>query len=179
MAQLDTAILAALQALVGEDRVLTDSQSLEQYGRDWTRFHQPAPSAVVLPGSTEEVQAIVRLAAEHKLALVPSGGRTGLSAGAVATQPLGQRVDDDVRPVLDRPLQVRRRKRAVDHQGQIVGMSDIGDSLEIENVDARVAEGLAIDRPGVGLNGSGEVLRLVGVNEGRLDTHLAKRDVEQ
>ncbi len=84
MAQLETAILIALQAIVGKERVLTDEDSLQHYGRDWTRFHEPSPCAVVLPGSAEEVQSIVRLAAEHQLALVPSGGRTGLSAGGVA-----------------------------------------------------------------------------------------------
>ncbi|AQA20110.1 FAD-binding oxidoreductase [Halioglobus japonicus] len=84
MAQLDPAILEALAAIVGETRVLTDESSCEQYGLDWTRFYTPAPSAVLLPGSIEEVQAIVRLAADQNLAIVPSGGRTGLSAGAVA-----------------------------------------------------------------------------------------------
>ncbi len=80
----DSNILARLQDIVGPDRVLTDADSLEHYGRDWTRFHTPAPRAVVLPGSIEEVQEIVRLAASERLAIVPSGGRTGLSAGAVA-----------------------------------------------------------------------------------------------
>ncbi len=84
MVLLETATLNALQAIVGEDRVLTDDDSLRHYGRDWTRFYQPAPSAIVLPGSVDDVQAIVRLAADQKLALVPSGGRTGLSAGSVA-----------------------------------------------------------------------------------------------
>ncbi len=44
----------------------------------------PAPSAIVFPKTVEQVQAIVRWANAHKVALVPSGGRTGLSAGAVA-----------------------------------------------------------------------------------------------
>jgi FAD/FMN-containing dehydrogenase len=79
-------VLQALQACVGESRVLTDADSLERYGRDWTRVHTPAPSAVVLPGSAEEVQALVKVALTRQLALVPSGGRTGLSAGAVACQ---------------------------------------------------------------------------------------------
>lgn len=77
-------ILSALQACVGADRVLTDAAAFIQYGRDWTRVHTPAPSAVVLPESIPEVQALVQLALERQLALVPSGGRTGLSAGAVA-----------------------------------------------------------------------------------------------
>jgi len=77
-------ILSALQTCVGADRVLTDAEAFVQYGRDWTRVHTPAPSAVVLPGSIAEVQALVQLARERQLALVPSGGRTGLSGGAVA-----------------------------------------------------------------------------------------------
>lgn len=43
-----------------------------------------APTAVVLPGCTDEVAAIVRLANQRQFALVPSGGRTGLSGGACA-----------------------------------------------------------------------------------------------
>ncbi|TGD72968.1 FAD-binding oxidoreductase [Mangrovimicrobium sediminis] len=78
--------LAQLEAIVGAGRVFTDADSLEHYGRDWTRFYPPAPCAVVLPGSIEEVQAIVHLAAAENLAIVPSGGRTGLSAGGVATR---------------------------------------------------------------------------------------------
>ena len=61
-----------------------DADSALQFGRDWTRVYDPSPSAVVLPGSIAEVQDVVRLAAREHLAIVPSGGRTGLSAGAVA-----------------------------------------------------------------------------------------------
>lgn len=86
MSTISPEVLQALQACVGESRVLTDADSLERYGRDWTRVHTPAPSAVVLPGSAEEVQALVKVALARQLALVPSGGRTGLSAGAVACQ---------------------------------------------------------------------------------------------
>ena len=84
MADLDPAILARLRQIVGADRVLADADAGQQYGRDWTRVYQPAPSAVLLPGTVAEVQDIVRLAAAENLAIVPSGGRTGLSAGAVA-----------------------------------------------------------------------------------------------
>ena len=84
MAAIDEAVLIALENIVGPDRVLTDPDALERYGRDWTRVHTPNPAAVVLPDSVDQVQDIVRLAAEQGLAIVPSGGRTGLSAGAVA-----------------------------------------------------------------------------------------------
>ncbi|WAJ37185.1 FAD-binding oxidoreductase [Pseudomonas sp. GOM7] len=73
-----------LKTLVEPGKVLTDADSLETYGKDWTKQYAPAPSAIVFPKSTEQVQAIVRWANQHKIALVPSGGRTGLSAAAVA-----------------------------------------------------------------------------------------------
>lgn len=73
-----------LKTLVEPGKVLTDADSLEAYGKDWTKHFAPAPSAIVFPKTTEQVQAIVRWANAHKVALVPSGGRTGLSAAAVA-----------------------------------------------------------------------------------------------
>jgi len=63
---------------------LTDPESLAHYGRDWTRFWPARPEAVVFPRSTNEVVDIVHLARRDGLELVPSGGRTGLSGGAVA-----------------------------------------------------------------------------------------------
>ncbi len=84
IAPLPEFVLNALQQIVGEDKVRTDAESLETFGRDWTKVHKPQPAAIVFPKTLQQVQAIVLLANEHSLALVPSGGRTGLSAGAVA-----------------------------------------------------------------------------------------------
>lgn len=78
------ALIEALKTLVEPGKVLTDADSLNAYGKDWTKHFAPSPSAIVFPKTTEQVQAIVRWANEHKVALVPSGGRTGLSAAAVA-----------------------------------------------------------------------------------------------
>ncbi|WP_100638560.1 FAD-binding oxidoreductase [Marinobacter salexigens] len=81
-------IIASLKELLatGEapGKILTDPADLENYGKDWTRIYAPDPIAVALPKTTEQVQALVRFANENRVALVPSGGRTGLSAGAVA-----------------------------------------------------------------------------------------------
>jgi FAD/FMN-containing dehydrogenase len=84
MQALPETLINELRDLLGAERVLLDSADLQAYGRDWTRFRQPAPSAVVLPGSTDEVQAVMRLACRERIAVVPSGGRTGLSGGAMA-----------------------------------------------------------------------------------------------
>ena len=63
---------------------LTDAESLAHYGRDWTRFWAPAPERIVFPRATSEVVDLVRWARSEGRTLVPSGGRTGLSGGAVA-----------------------------------------------------------------------------------------------
>jgi FAD/FMN-containing dehydrogenase len=73
-----------LVELLAPERVLTGAADLEHYGRDWTRWWTPAPLAVALPETVGEVQALVRFAIEHNVPIVPSGGRTGLSGGAVA-----------------------------------------------------------------------------------------------
>ncbi|MGY6519187.1 MAG: FAD-binding oxidoreductase [Lysobacteraceae bacterium] len=77
-------IVGELGGIVGPGRVLDAPSDLEHYGRDWTRQLAPDPSAVVLPATVDELQSIVRWARRSGVALVPSGGRTGLSGGAVA-----------------------------------------------------------------------------------------------
>ena len=81
---IDPALIEELKQIVDDGKVLTDVGSLEAYGKDWTKHFAPAPSAIVFPRSIEQVQAIVRWANQQRVALVPSGGRTGLSAAAVA-----------------------------------------------------------------------------------------------
>jgi len=73
-----------LDELFSARQLKRDPDTLAQWGCDWTRSFNVAPSAVVFPDSVEEVVALVRLANESGFALVPSGGRTGLSGGAVA-----------------------------------------------------------------------------------------------
>ncbi|UJJ32683.1 FAD-binding oxidoreductase [Halopseudomonas maritima] len=78
------AVIETLKTLVDADKVRVDAESLDNWGKDWTKHFAPAPLAIVFPKTVEQVQALVRFANEQKLALVPSGGRTGLSAAAVA-----------------------------------------------------------------------------------------------
>ena len=77
-------ILDQLVNIVGADHIKTDHESLQTFGQDCTRVYSPDPLAIVFPISAEHVQAIVKLAIHEKRALVPSGGRTGLSGGAMA-----------------------------------------------------------------------------------------------
>ncbi|MEN1727893.1 MAG: FAD-binding oxidoreductase [Pseudomonadota bacterium] len=65
-------------------QTLHDPDSLEHYGRDWTRFWPAAPSQIAFPESVDDVVDLVQQARRNGTGLVPSGGRTGLSGGAVA-----------------------------------------------------------------------------------------------
>lgn len=65
-------------------QIVTDPKELAVYGKDWTTYFDIHCQAVVFPKSHEDVVEIVRWANETKTALVPSGGRTGLSGGACA-----------------------------------------------------------------------------------------------
>jgi FAD/FMN-containing dehydrogenase len=68
------------------EQVKMDSESLSYYAKDWTTYFDIKASAILFPESIEEVQKIVLWARKNKQALVPSGGRTGLSGAAVATK---------------------------------------------------------------------------------------------
>jgi FAD/FMN-containing dehydrogenase len=63
--------------------VIVDEDLLASYTTDWTGRFQGATAAVVQPGSTEEVAAVVLACRELGVALVPQGGNTGLVGGGV------------------------------------------------------------------------------------------------
>ncbi len=80
---LDT-FLEQASAVVGASRVLTDPRDTDGYQRDWRDRYHGAACAVLLPGSTVEVAALVRACSQHGIAIVPQGGNTGLTGGAIA-----------------------------------------------------------------------------------------------
>lgn len=73
------------RTIVGENYVLTEVSDLETYGRDWTKVFKPDPMVVVLPATTEQVSKVLTYCSNNNLAVVPSGGRTGLAGGSVAS----------------------------------------------------------------------------------------------
>ena len=79
------ALLDALRAIVGSPQVLTatDDNGLDAYHLDWRRRWRGRSLAVVRPGSTAEVAAILRTCHAAGVAVVPQGGNTGLVGGGV------------------------------------------------------------------------------------------------
>ena len=75
-------LLQALQLIVGPGQVLTGGD-LIAYEQDWRQRARGRALAVVRPGSTAEVAAVVRACAAHGASIVPQGGNTGLAVGSV------------------------------------------------------------------------------------------------
>jgi glycolate oxidase len=84
---LTPALLGQLEAIVGENHVLTalrvEADVYADYGRDHTEDLHFAPDVVVRPANAEEVSQIVRLCYEHCIPVTPRGAGTGLSGGAL------------------------------------------------------------------------------------------------
>ena len=82
MAESAAPLLATLKAIVGEANVLTSDADVASYVTDWRDRYHGRARAVVRPGTTAEVAAIVRCCAEHAVPMVPQGGNTSLCGGA-------------------------------------------------------------------------------------------------
>ena len=81
MPPLPPELLEKFRAIVGEKYAVTDAADIQPYTTEERNlFHGRSP-LVLRPGSTTEVAAICKLASEHRIALVPQGGNTGLVGG--------------------------------------------------------------------------------------------------
>jgi glycolate oxidase len=79
---MDAALLDDLRAAAGAAHVRTDRDARDAYGVDALKKGAPA-DVVVLPGSTDEVAAVMRACARHRVPVVPRGAGTGYTGGAV------------------------------------------------------------------------------------------------
>jgi FAD/FMN-containing dehydrogenase len=77
------ALVGALRVIVGDSHVLTDADMRATYETDWLRQWHGTTPAVVRPGTTAEVSAVVQACAAAGVAVVPQGGNTGLVGGSV------------------------------------------------------------------------------------------------
>ena len=76
-----TPLLSALRQIVGDNNVLTEGD-LTGYEQDWRKRERGRSLAVVRPGSTAEVAAVVKACVAAGVSLVPQGGNTGLVTGS-------------------------------------------------------------------------------------------------
>ncbi|HET6313508.1 MAG TPA: FAD-linked oxidase C-terminal domain-containing protein [Chloroflexia bacterium] len=109
------ALIRELISIIGPEGVISEPEQLVTYESDGLRNHRVLPMLVVLPVSTEQVQAVMRLCHAEGIPVVPRGSGTGLSAGAL--------------PVSD---------------GIVLGLSRMREILEVDldNARARVQPGV-------------------------------------
>ncbi len=78
------ALVPDLRRIVGAAHVRTAIAERHTYARDGLPTHRRTPAVVALPGTRDELIAVVRLLARHAVPFVPRGAGTGLSGGALA-----------------------------------------------------------------------------------------------
>ncbi len=85
MSQL-TQLVPLFQKIAGEAYVLVDEDSRNHYAQDHTENLHFPPDIIIKPRTAEEISAIMKLCAEHRITVTPRGAGTGLSGGALAHQ---------------------------------------------------------------------------------------------
>lgn len=78
-------VLDGLRAILGSKYILTDREQTASFVRDWSGDYISAPLCIALPGSVDEISALLRFCTENELHVVPQGGNTGLVAGCHVT----------------------------------------------------------------------------------------------
>jgi FAD/FMN-containing dehydrogenase len=120
-----TDLAQAIAAIVGSANVLTDPSDLRRYrGVAWNiprprialKFPPAPPALVVRPRQTEDIAAILRLAQEHNVPVVPFGAGTGVMGGAM---PVAGSVVLDL-SALNRILEIRVEDRLARVQAGVI-----------------------------------------------------------
>lgn len=75
--------IAVLKEIVGNDFIFTDEERLLEYSHDETEDLSFSPEVVVKPRTAQEIADILSYCNKQKIAITPSGGRTGLSGGSL------------------------------------------------------------------------------------------------
>lgn len=77
------AIVAAMRAIVGDERLITSDTAMRPYESDALTAYRQLPLLVVLPDTVQEVSKILTYAQDHGVKVVPRGAGTSLSGGAL------------------------------------------------------------------------------------------------
>ncbi|MFN0262690.1 FAD-binding oxidoreductase [Tepidamorphus sp. 3E244] len=81
-----SALLSRIASIVGAANVLTDQADMAAHMTEPRDKYHGKSLGVVLPGDTQEVSQVVRMAAEAGIAIVPQGGNTGLVGGQIPSE---------------------------------------------------------------------------------------------
>jgi glycolate oxidase len=80
----NTEAFQKLTAIVGENYIFTDAETLLHFGHDETEDLSFPPQVVIKPANAQEISEILKIANQFKIPTTPIGARTGLSGGALS-----------------------------------------------------------------------------------------------
>ncbi len=101
-------IIKALETAIGKDGVIRRKEELLTYECDGLTAYRQRPAIVVLPRSTEEVAAAVKICHDHQIPWVARGAGTGLSGGALPVEDCVLIVTARMKQILDIDLENQR-----------------------------------------------------------------------
>lgn len=84
--ELSETIISRFEAIAGKENVILDAEKRLTYSHDETEDYSFLPDVVIRPGSAAEVSRILQICNEHRIAVTPRGGGTGLSGGALPVE---------------------------------------------------------------------------------------------
>ncbi|CAA9999414.1 unnamed protein product [Nesidiocoris tenuis] len=129
--RLSDAHVAAFQKILSSDQVLTDPDDLAPYNVDWLKTVCGQSRIVLRPRTTEELSAVMRICTEHRLAVCPQGGNTGLVGGSV--------------PVFDEVIISTSLMNKINHIDPIAGTASCQAGVVLEKLESALEpEGLMI-----------------------------------
>ncbi len=83
---IDSKDLSFFKFILSENCVLTESEDLNTYSRDYTEDLQFLPSAVLVPSNAEQISSIMKYCHEHTITVTARGAGTGLSGGCLPVE---------------------------------------------------------------------------------------------
>ena len=146
--------IAVARQRLGAKGVIDDASDIEPWLTDWRgRYHGASP-AILAPSSTEEVAAIVSLAREHGVPLVPQGGNTSMCGGATPS-------DDGSQLILS--LRRMNRLRSISAANRLA-VAEAG--MILSDLHDRAAEAGCRFPMTLGAKGSATIGGLIATNAG-------------
>src|SRR5690606_8353850 len=150
-------MLDALANIVGERGLLVDGKDMHPFVTDWRGRMKGKALAVVSPATTQEVSAVVALAAREGQPVFPLGGNTGLCFGAVPESA------DPARPGIVLSLRRMNRIRSIDRADNVAAV-DAG--VVLADLHAAAAEAGRAFPLHLGSEGSAQIGGLISTNAG-------------
>jgi len=147
-------LLDRFAAIVGDANIRTDPADMEPYLREWRGYYHGRTPAVLRPGSTAEVAAVLKIANETRTPIVPQSGNTGL---------VGGQIPDESGTQFVLSLERLDRIRAVDAAG---GTLTAEAGVILERVQDAAAEAGMLFPLALGAQGSARIGGNISTNAG-------------